>query len=148
METNAIINNSWPVKLEDHHPYFSEIRLWRNLAYSRNYTVVIVDAEQLLSCWQRHVSFLPPVEQWKKDEVDGIRSYLQSARPLMARPVIETRPQTGTNPLFSPDGEGVVQFANGRHRTRYMYDAGAKSFPVEVLVSQVELFRQYCVNGI
>ena len=147
METNSIFNHNWLVKLEDHHPYASEIRLWRNLAYSKNYTVVIVDAEKLMVCWQRHSSFLPPVEKWEKDEVDGIRSYLQSARPLMARPVIETRPQKRTNPIFSPDGKGVVQFANGRHRTRYMYDAGAKSFPVEVLVNQVELFRRFCVNA-
>jgi hypothetical protein len=148
MEINSIFNANWLVKLEDHHPYFSEIRLWRSLAYSKNYTVVVVDAEKFMACWQRHLSFLPPVDKWEKDKVDGIRSYLQSARPVMARPLIETRSENRMARLLTPDPEGVIQFANGRHRTRYIYDAGAKTFPVEVLVSQVELFRHYCVNVI
>ena len=48
--------------------------------------------------------------------------------------------------FLAPVEEGVIQFVNGRHRTRYMYDAGAKSFPVEVPIRQVELFRHYCVS--
>lgn len=146
MEINSIFNENWLVKLGANCPYFSEICLWRSLAYSKNYTVVVVDAEKFMECWQRHFSFLAPVDKWEKDIADGIRSYLQSARPVMARPLIETRPEKRMIRFLAPVEEAVIQFVNGRHRTRYMYDAGAKSFPVEVPVRQVELFRHYCVS--
>jgi hypothetical protein len=40
--------------------------------------------------------------------------------------------------------EGVVAFRNGQHRARYLADAGARWFPVEVHEREAALLREIC----
>jgi hypothetical protein len=45
---------------------------------------------------------------------------------------------------FGLEREGVVAFRNGQHRARYLADAGARWFPVEVHEREATLLRELC----
>jgi hypothetical protein len=57
---------------------------------------------------------------------------------------VTTRRASGLRGWLNFEREGVVAFRNGQHRARYLADAGARWFPVEVHEREAKLLRQVC----
>jgi hypothetical protein len=139
----------WLVPLPD-HPYYDHVRLRRVFEDDQSrHRVVIVDAQKLLACAARDDTdyVLPPVGNWHSGKVKGIRSFLDPDNeriPAMPYVTIATRRIRGVLGWFGLQREGVVAFRNGQHRARYLADAGAAAFPVEVHEREAALLKSLC----
>lgn len=139
----------WIVPLSD-HPWYDHVRLKRVfVADGTRHEVVLVDAHKLISCAARDDTdyVLRPVNEWHSGKVRGIREFLDPANPRipqMPYVTVSTRRGPGLLGWLGIEREGVVAFRNGQHRARYLAEAGARWFPVEVHEREVTLLRQVC----
>lgn len=139
----------WIVPLHD-HPWYDHVRLKRVfVADGTRHEVVLVDAHKLLCCAERDDTdyVLRPVNEWHSGKVRGIREFLDPANPRipqMPYVTVSTRRGPGLLGWLGIEREGVVAFRNGQHRARYLAEAGARWFPVEVHEREVTLLRQVC----
>jgi hypothetical protein len=133
------------------HPFYDHVRLKRVFVdeHDTRYCVVVVDARKLLQCADRDDTdyVLPPVSEWHSGKVRGIRAFLDPGNeriPTMPYVTIATRRAPGLLGRLGLDHEGVVAFRNGQHRARYLADAGAQAFPVEVHEREAPLLKVWC----
>jgi hypothetical protein len=139
----------WIVPLLN-HPWYDHVRLKRVfIADGTRHEVVLVDARKLLACADRDDTdyVLKPVNEWHAGKVRGIREFLDPANPRipqMPYVTVTTRRGPGLLGWLGIEREGVVAFRNGQHRARYLADAGARWFPVEVHEREVTLLREVC----
>jgi len=139
----------WIVPLSE-HPWYDHVRLKRVfVADGTRHQVVLVDARKLLECADRDNTdyVLKPVNEWHTGKVRGIREFLDPANPRipqMPYVTISKRRTPGLMGWLGLEHEGVVAFRNGQHRARYLAQAGACWFPVEVHEREVALLREVC----
>jgi hypothetical protein len=139
----------WIVPLHE-HPWYDHVRLKRVfVADGTRHQVVLVDARKLLDCANRDSTdyVLKPVNEWHTGKVRGIREFLDPANPRipqMPYVTVSKRRAPGLMGWLGFEREGVVAFRNGQHRARYLADAGARWFPVEVHEREVALLREVC----
>jgi hypothetical protein len=139
----------WIVPLHE-HPWYDHVRLKRVfIADGTRHQVVLVDARKLLDCANRDNTdyVLKPVNEWHTGKVRGIREFLDPANPRipqMPYVTVSKRRSPGLTGWLGLEHEGVVAFRNGQHRARYLADAGARWFPVEVHEREVALLREVC----
>ncbi|WP_025601498.1 plasmid fertility inhibition factor family protein [Burkholderia sp. WSM2230] len=139
----------WMVPLE-RHPWYDHVRLKRVfVADGTRHQVVLVDARKLLACADRDNTdyVLKPVAEWHAGKVRGIREFLDPDNPRipqMPYVTIWTRRAPGLLGWLGLQREGVVAFRNGQHRARYLAEAGARWFPVEVHEREAALLREMC----
>jgi hypothetical protein len=132
------------------HPAYDHVRLRRVfVADGTRHEVVLVDVRRFLMCADRDQTdyVLKPVNEWHAGKVRGIREFLDpdNARiPEMPYVTVTTRRAPGLLGFFGIEKEGVVAFRNGQHRARYLAEAGARWFPVEVHEREAALLREYC----
>ncbi|AXE91413.1 plasmid fertility inhibition factor family protein [Paraburkholderia sp. 22099] len=139
----------WIVPLH-HHPWYDHVCLQRVFdADGTRHQVVLVDVRKLLACADRDNTdyVLKPVAEWHSGKVRGIREFLDPENPRipqMPYVTISTRRAPGLLGWLGLEREGVVAFRNGQHRARYLADAGARWFPVEVHEREAALLREIC----
>ncbi|MEC5407802.1 hypothetical protein VOM14_19820 [Paraburkholderia sp. MPAMCS5] len=139
----------WVVPLNQ-HSWYDHVRLKRVfVADGTRHQVVLVDARKLLACADRDNTdyVLKPVVEWHPGKVRGIREFLDPDNPRipqMPYVTISTRRASGLLGWMGIEREGVVSFRNGQHRARYLADAGARWFPVEVHEREAALLREMC----
>ncbi|HEX7937033.1 MAG TPA: hypothetical protein VF573_28705 [Paraburkholderia sp.] len=139
----------WVVPLNQ-HSWYDHVRLKRVfVADGTRHQVVLVDARKLLACADRDNTdyVLKPVIEWHAGKVRGIREFLDPDNPRipqMPYVTISTRRASGLLGWMGIEREGVVSFRNGQHRARYLADAGARWFPVEVHEREAGLLREMC----
>ena len=139
----------WTVPLQE-HPWYDHVRLKRVFVTDgTRHQVVLVDVRKLLACADRDDTdyVLKPVAEWHSGKVRGIREFLDPENPRipqMPYVTISTRRAPGLLGWFGLEREGVVAFRNGQHRARYLADAGARWFPVEVHEREAALLRELC----
>jgi hypothetical protein len=139
----------WNISLPK-HPYYDHVRLKRVFVDDdRRHCVVMVDSRKLLECADRDDTdyVLPPVSGWHTGKVRGIREFLDPTNervPTMPYVTVATRRARGWLGWLGLEHEGVVTFRNGQHRARYLADAGAQAFPVEVHEREAELLKALC----
>lgn len=135
----------WRVDLPDHKTY-AYTNLKRNFSsHDTRYAVVMVNARKLLAAIERDTSdyVLPAVSNWYPGKRNGLHQFLNPASqriPEMPHVAIKISRQGF---LFLQQ-EAVVSFRNGQHRARYMIDAGAVAFPVEVDATGAKLLARFC----
>ena len=141
-------NGVWIVPLADHHQFYRFVELKRDLPNHPDYTVVIVNTKKFIECFENgSPTFLvPPVVAWTTRKRNGLRTFLDPATgpPNMPRAHIQIALQPRLFGIRKPLEVAIVSFTNGRHRTRYLDDAGAICIPIEVHLSMVRLFSTYC----
>ncbi|SIO59416.1 hypothetical protein SAMN05444172_3967 [Burkholderia sp. GAS332] len=149
--TPASAETVWNVPLYEHdHPWYDHVRLKRVFVTDgTRHQVVMVDARKLLECADRDNTdyVLKPVAEWHAGKVRGIREFLDPGNPRipqMPYVTISTRRAPGLLGWVGLEREGVVAFRNGQHRARYLADAGARWFPVEVHEREAALLREMC----
>jgi hypothetical protein len=139
----------WNVPLSGHPPY-DHVRLKRVFVTDgTRHQVVLIDVRKLLACADRDNTdyVLKPVAEWHSGKVRGIREFLDPDNPRvpqMPYVTICTRRAPGVLGWLGLEREGVVAFRNGQHRARYLADAGARWFPVEVHEREAVLLRELC----
>ncbi|WP_090690137.1 plasmid fertility inhibition factor family protein [Paraburkholderia phenazinium] len=139
----------WIVPLYE-HPWYDHVRLKRVfVADATRHQVVLVDARKLLECASRDNTdyVLKPVAEWHAGKVRGIREFLDPENPRipqMPYVTVSTRRAPGMMGWLRLEHEGVVAFRNGQHRARYLAEAGARWFPVEVAEREAALLREVC----
>jgi hypothetical protein len=139
----------WIVPLPE-HPWYDHVRLKRVfVADGTRHQVMLVDARRLLCCADRDNTdyVLKPVNEWHSGKVRGIREFLDPENPRvpqMPYVTVSTRRAPGLLGWLGLEREGVVAFRNGQHRARYLADAGARWFPVEVHEREAALLREVC----
>lgn len=147
--TSAFTETVWIVPLQE-HPWYDHVRLKRVFVTDgTRHQVVLVDVRKLLACAQRDNTdyVLKPVAEWHSGKVRGIREFLDPDNPRipqMPYVTISTRRAPGVLGWFGLEREGVVAFRNGQHRARYLAEAGARWFPVEVHEREAALLREFC----
>ncbi|WP_434108639.1 plasmid fertility inhibition factor family protein [Paraburkholderia caffeinilytica] len=145
----ACAETVWIVPLHE-HPWYDHVRLKRVFVTDgTRHQVVLVDVRKLLACADRDNTdyVLKPVAEWHSGKVRGIREFLDPDNPRipqMPYVTISTRRAPGLLGWFGLEREGVVAFRNGQHRARYLADAGARWFPVEVHEREAGLLRELC----
>ena len=145
----ACAETVWTVPLQE-HPWYDHVRLKRVFVTDgTRHQVVLVDVRKLLACADRDNTdyVLKPVAEWHSGKVRGIREFLDPENPRipqMPYVTISTRRAPGLLGWFGLEREGVVAFRNGQHRARYLADAGARWFPVEVHEREAALLRELC----
>jgi len=145
----ACAETVWIVPL-DRHSWYDHVRLKRVfVADGTRHQVVVVDVRKLLACADRDNTdyVLKPVAEWHAGKVRGIREFLDPDNPRipqMPYVTISTRRAPGLLGWLGFEREGVVAFRNGQHRARYLADAGARWFPVEVHEREAALLREIC----
>lgn len=143
------IETFWNVPLSG-HPAYDHVRLKRVFVQDgTRHEVVLVDVRKLLACANRDNTdyVLKPVAEWHSGKVRGIREFLDPENPRvpqMPYVTICTRRAQGLLGWLGLEREGVVAFRNGQHRARYLADAGARWFPVEVHEREATLLRELC----
>lgn len=142
---------------------FSEVHFRRRNGEVPNYDVVHVDAQKFLYFFEiAEGNFVPTFDKFKDKDKENMLRYL--SRPQnhwdlpdmpMLRISMESRkfyPKIFHSFFKSLDLFGrsqlvpIFQFVNGRHRTRFLQFAGAKSFYVEVANtdSSSKLMQTFC----
>ncbi|WP_204520282.1 MULTISPECIES: plasmid fertility inhibition factor family protein [Paraburkholderia] len=145
----ACAETVWIVPLHQ-HSWYDHVRLKRVfVADGTRHQVVLVDVRKLLACADRDNTdyVLKPIAEWHAGKVRGIREFLDPDNPRipqMPYVTICTRRAPGLLGWFGFEREGVVAFRNGQHRARYLADAGARWFPVEVHEREAALLREMC----
>ena len=146
------------VQLDDHHPTYQSVALRRRPGYE-HYEVVEVDMAKLIhySNYDLEGYVLAPVEQWRKDKREGIFRFLAppgAREQAVEMPVISFRErkvfQRERKWLFFEKDvvhtQRYIGYTNGRHRTRYLYFAGAKRLPVKCHTTEVAALKTHCSN--
>lgn len=134
----------------EEHSWYDHVRLKRVFVTDgTRHQVVLVDVRKLLVCADRDNTdyVLKPVAEWHSGKVRGIREFLDPENPRipqMPYVTISTRRGPGLLGWLGLEREGVVAFRNGQHRARYLADAGARWFPVEVHEREAMLLRELC----
>lgn len=148
-DARACVETVWIVPL-DRHSWYDHVRLKRVfVADGTRHQVVLVDVRKLLACADRDNTdyVLKPVAEWHAGKVRGIREFLAPDNPRipqMPYVTITTRRAPGLLGWLGLQREGVVAFRNGQHRARYLAEAGARWFPVEVHERESALLRELC----
>ncbi|WGS50539.1 hypothetical protein LFL96_03240 [Paraburkholderia sp. D15] len=145
----ACAETVWTIPLHE-HAWYDHVRLKRVFVTDgTRHQVVLIDARKLLACADRDNTdyVLKPVVEWHAGKVRGIREFLDPENPRipqMPYVTISTRRAPGLFGWVGLEREGVVAFRNGQHRARYLADAGARWFPVEVHEREAGLLRELC----
>lgn len=148
----------WHVRLDGAHPDYQSVSLRRRPGYA-NYEVVEVDTEKLIHYSNQDIRgyVIAPVEDWRPDKRQGIFNFLAPPGP---------REQPVEMPVISFNERDVIHYerkwlffkkavplrlkyigyTNGRHRSRYLYFAGAKRIPVMCHISQVDALKAHCAT--
>ncbi|WP_410054275.1 plasmid fertility inhibition factor family protein [Cupriavidus sp. BIC8F] len=109
--------------------------------------VIPVNVGKLLSCWERDSYIVGPVGHWPSSKRAGIVAFLDERGGAINVPRAGIHMQQFPRPWWSlrpKPPAPVVSFINGRHRTRYLIDAGVNSLPIQVHASQAALLREVC----
>ncbi|WP_411860284.1 plasmid fertility inhibition factor family protein [Cupriavidus sp. TA19] len=109
--------------------------------------VIVVCAGKLLSCWERDSYIVGPVGHWPSSKRAGIEEFLNEEGGAINVPragIYMQQVQRSWWSLRAKPPAPVVSFINGRHRTRYLIDAGVNSLPIQVHASQAALLREVC----
>ncbi|WP_372454197.1 plasmid fertility inhibition factor family protein [Burkholderia catarinensis] len=143
----------WQVRLGlDHTPY-AHVDFKRSHDHVDGYTVVTVDVDRFMTCFERDKLVIPCPIEWKQGKLEGIRDFLNPEGGACDMPVVgfslravKRRRLWG---ILKPEIEKVpvAGFTNGRHRARYLQYAGAVIMPVEVHESEAMLLRKHCGVG-
>ncbi|PQV52407.1 hypothetical protein [Paraburkholderia sp. BL21I4N1] len=145
----ACAETVWIVPLLE-HSWFDHVRLKRVFVTDgTRHQVVLIDVRKLLACADRDNTdyVLKPVAEWHAGKVRGIREFLDPDNPRipqMPYVTITTRRAPGLLGWVGLEREGVVSFRNGQYRARYLADAGARWFPVEVHEREAAMLRELC----
>ncbi len=149
MTAPTLAETVWIVRLQG-HAHYDFVRLKRVFGeVGSRHQVVLVDVKKLLECADRDDTdyVLKSVNDWHAGKVKGIREFLDPDNqrvPEMPYVTISARRAHGLLGLLGVNRDGVVAFRNGQHRARYLADAGARWFPVEVHEREVALLREVC----
>lgn len=149
----------WHVQLSDTHPQYQRVSLRRRPKYP-DHEVVIVDAQKLIhySAQDIHPSYVVgPVETWDPAKRQGLFEFLAPPRPReqhVEMPIVSFNDITVYEResylwffyRLRPREVQYVAYTNGRHRARYLADAGAKEIPVMCPRDQVHLIREHCAS--
>lgn len=109
--------------------------------------VVLVNAGKLFSCWERDSYIVGPVGQWPASKRAGIEEFLDAEGGAINVPragIHMHQPRRTWWSFSSKSPAPVLSFINGRHRTRYLIDAGVDRLPIQVHASQAALLRDSC----
>ncbi|WP_431189936.1 plasmid fertility inhibition factor family protein [Cupriavidus oxalaticus] len=109
--------------------------------------VILVNAGKLLSCWERDSYIVGPVGHWPSSKRAGIEEFLDEKGGAINVPRAGIHMQEFPRSWWSlrpKTPAPVVSFINGRHRTRYLIDAGVDCVPIQVHASQSALLREIC----
>ena len=143
-------NGLWTVPLGAHHRFYGHAQLKRELPDNPDYTVVVVDMEKFVECFERGMPsyVIPEVAAWTDEKRDRLRDFLDpmTGAPNMPRASIRLEERSRLWGLLKPVEVAVASFTNGRHRTRYLQGAGALCIPIEVHQSAAKLFEQCCAG--
>lgn len=144
------------VSLSPEHANFSSVHFHRRYESLPDYTVIWIDTERFMACFERDHFVIPPVSEWNESRFNHVRDNLMPDRRGLRSPempVAHLRLVTRTVyprfwGFFGLFGKQVtfpvIAFTNGRHRSRYLQYAGAKTFPVEIELSNLELVCLHC----
>lgn len=146
----------WNVQLDSTHPQYQSVALRRRPGYT-NYEVVEVDSEKLIHYSNQDIRgyVIAPVEDWQPDKRQGIFNFLAPPGPLeqpVEMPVISFNERDviyyERKWLFFKTAVQhrlkYIGYTNGRHRSRYLYFAGAKRIPVMCHISEVDALKAHC----
>lgn len=146
----------WHVQLDSTHPKYQSVALRRRPGYM-NYEVVEVDTEKLIHYSNHGIRgyVITPVEDWQAGEQQRIFNFLAPPGPLerpVEMPVISFNERDVIHYerkwLFFKKAVPLclkyIGYTNGRHRSRYLYFAGAKRIPVMCHSSQVDALKAHC----
>ena len=147
----------WHVRLSDTHPQYQSVSLRRRPRYP-DHEVVVVDAQKLIHYSAQDIRrsyVVGPVETWHPAKRQGLFEFLAPPRPgeqHVEMPIVSFNDITVHDResylwffyRLRPREVRYVAYTNGRHRARYMADAGAKEIPVMCPRDQVQLFRERC----
>jgi len=140
----------WRVQLDSSHTPYVHVDFKRSHEHASGYTVVTVDMERFMVCFERDQLVVGRPNEWSESKREGIRQFLDPKEGACDMPVIgfsiRTRQYRRFLGLIANRIEKlpVAGFTNGRHRARYLQHAGAKVMPVEVHESEAVLLRQHC----
>lgn len=147
----------WHVRLSDTHPQYQHVSLRRRPGHD-NYVVVVVDAQRLIRYSDQHMHshfVIAPADTWAEGKRKGMFDFL--APPNANERHVEM-PIVSFNEVILEYREPVLKFfsrrrvrllryvgyMNGRHRTRYLYFAGAQEIPVMCHEGQAKALLHYC----
>lgn len=146
----------WHVQLDSAHPDYQSVALRRRPGHT-NYEVVEVDAEKLIHYSNQDIRgyVIAPVEYWQPDKRQGIFNFLAPPGPReqpVEMPVISFNERDVFHYerkwLFFKKAVQLrlkyIGYTNGRHRSRYLYYAGAKRIPVMCHISEVDALKAHC----
>ncbi|MGP8431808.1 plasmid fertility inhibition factor family protein [Paraburkholderia fungorum] len=142
--------NTWRVHLGVTHTPYAYVEFKRSHEHAAGYTVVLVDVERLMGCFERDQLVIGRPTEWTETKREGIRQFLDPKEGACEMPVvgfsIRTRTHRRLLGFATPRIEKVpvAGFTNGRHRARYLQYAGAKVMPVEVHETEAALLREHC----
>ncbi|CAM5317148.1 plasmid fertility inhibition factor family protein [Thauera mechernichensis] len=150
----------WHVRLSDGHPRYQQVSLRRRPGYP-NHEVVIVDAQKLIqySAQDFRAGYvIGPVGTWDPRKRQGLFEFLAPPGPRerhVEMPIVSFNEVTVYEResylwLFSHIRSRQVQYVgytNGRHRARYLADAGARDIPVMCHKDEVHVLRAHCTSA-
>ena len=142
--------NIWQVRLGANHTPYAHVEFKRSRDHGDGYTVVTVDVDRFMTCFERDKLVIPLPTEWKEGKLEGIRGFLDPKGGACDMPVVGFSVRTVEHRrlwgLIDPRIERVpvAGFTNGRHRARYLQYAGATIMPVEVHETEAVLLRKHC----
>ncbi len=149
----------WHVQLNNAHPQYQQVSLRRRPGYP-DHEVVIVEAQKLIqySAQDIRTSYvIGPVEAWDPVKRHGLFEFLAPPKPReqhVEMPIVSFNEVTVYEResylwLFSRIRQRQVQYVaytNGRHRARYLADAGATEIPVMCHKHEVRMLIAHCTS--
>ena len=143
----------WKVSLGDFHPEYRTVLLRRPDAEYKDYEVVMVDSSKLMAFTENgpHSMVIAPVAQWTPKKRNVIFSFLRppGSVPMPKVSFIKQDAFIKVRKWFvftsnRPTTQYLVSYAEGRHRARYLHDAGATCFPVLCHKSEAAALIRHC----
>lgn len=136
----------WEVSLTSTHSPYANVLFKPELEDTVNWPIVCVSTEKLLACWERNALIVGHVGCWPREKLAGIQSFLDpSGGPVYAPRIgINLRERRRRFLGRTPRPLPVVSFINGRHRARYVINAGADELVVQVHASQRDALVLHC----
>lgn len=141
---------NWRVQLDPTHTPYAYVDFKRSHEHAAGYTVVKVDVERFMTCFEQDQLVIGPPTEWPEAKREGIRQFLDPKEGVCDMPVVGFSIRIRKHRRFfgfaAPRIEKVpvAGFTNGRHRARYLQHAGANVMPVEVHESEAALLREHC----
>ena len=146
------------VPLSKSFPDYDHVRLTRRHGSLKSWTVVWVNTEKIMRCFERDTYCVPPAHEWSSEE---LRDVLKSLHPqsqskavvylpcvsIYCKTIIEypsLLSSLGLKLFGKKTKVPIVSYENGRYRSRFLQFAGAPYFPVEVSVNEASLLREFC----